>query len=111
MNKSKHEGTSKVSPKKSSNAKSKSGGVSVRKASKAEAVQTPNRHARANSKLAKVIAMLRQPKGTNIEDISKATGWQAHSVRGAMSGAIKKKLGLTVTSAKTDGVRTYRIAD
>ena len=64
---------------------------------------------RENSKLANVIAMLRQPKGTTIEAISKATGWQAHSVRGAISGAIKKKLGLTVTSVKADDVRTYRI--
>ena len=39
-----------------------------------------------------------------------ATGWQAHSVRGAISGAIKKRLGLKVTSEKSDGVRTYRIA-
>ena len=39
-----------------------------------------------------------------------ATGWQAHSVRGAISGAIKKKLGLDVRSEKTEGGRVYRIA-
>ncbi len=38
-----------------------------------------------------------------------ATGWQAHSVRGAMSGAIKKKLGLTILSEKSEGRRIYRI--
>ncbi len=59
--------------------------------------------------MATVIAMLRSSKGATIEELSKATGWQAHSVRGAISGAIKKKLALTVTSVKTDGVRTYRI--
>ena len=66
---------------------------------------------RESSKLAKVIAMLRQPNGASIEALSKATGWQTHSVRGAISGAIKNKLGLTVTSTKADGVRTYRIND
>jgi Protein of unknown function (DUF3489) len=39
-----------------------------------------------------------------------ATGWQAHSVRGALSGALKKKLGLTVSSDKTDSGRVYRVA-
>ena len=66
---------------------------------------------RESSKLAKVIAMLRQPNGANIEALSKATGWQVHSVRGALSGAIKKKHGLAVTSMKTDGVRTYHITN
>ena len=65
---------------------------------------------RENSKLGIVISMLRQPKGVTIDALRKATGWQAHSVRGALSGAIKKNLGLNVQSVKTDGVRTYRIA-
>ena len=39
------------------------------------------------------------------------TGWQAHSVRGALSGALKKKLGLIIISAKTEAGRVYRIAD
>jgi hypothetical protein len=64
----------------------------------------------AKGKLASVIALLRRPKGANLAELCKATGWQAHSVRGAMSGAIKKKLGLKVTSEKSEGVRTYRIA-
>ncbi|MHA6887412.1 DUF3489 domain-containing protein [Ralstonia pseudosolanacearum] len=66
---------------------------------------------RENSKQAKVIAMLRHPEGTTISEICKATGWQAHTVRGAFAGALKKKLGLTITSEKTsDGERVYRIA-
>ena len=40
-----------------------------------------------------------------------ATGWQAHSVRGAMSGSVKKALGLTITSEKTQTGRIYRIVD
>ena len=66
--------------------------------------------ARTDSKLATVVTMLREPKGKSIDDLMKATGWQAHSVRGAISGAIKKKLGLTVTSEKANGVRVYRIS-
>ena len=65
--------------------------------------------ARDASKLASVIAMLRRPKGASIQDLCKVTGWQTHSVRGAISGAIKKRLGLTVTSEKSDGVRIYRV--
>ena len=64
---------------------------------------------RPDSKIARVIAMLRTPGGATIETISAETGWRSHSVRGAMSGAIKKKLGLTITSEKVDGVRVYRI--
>ena len=65
--------------------------------------------AKSTSKLATVIAMLRRPEGATIADLTAATKWQAHSVRGAMSGAIKKKRGLAVTSEKTDGTRIYRI--
>ena len=72
---------------------------------------TPTARAqRPDSKLGMVIGMLRSNEGTTIQALSKATGWQTHSVRGAISGAIKKKLRLTVTSIKADGVRTYRIS-
>src|SRR6266404_1630526 len=63
------------------------------------------------TKLAQLEAMLRRPDGATIEQISKSLDWQTHSVRGAMSGALKKKQGLTITSEKTDnGRRLYRIA-
>jgi hypothetical protein len=65
---------------------------------------------RDTSKLATVIAMLRRKEGATIEQLVKATDWQAHSVRGAISGAIKKKLSLNVTSIKTDDSRVYQIA-
>lgn len=66
---------------------------------------------RANSKQAKLIAMLRAPEGATIAKIANAFGWQPHTVRGVFSGALKKKLGLTVTSEKTEsGTRVYRIA-
>ena len=61
-------------------------------------------------KLGALIGLLRSPGGAQIAQMMAATGWQAHSVRGAMSGALKKKLGLTITSEKTDAGRTYRMA-
>jgi hypothetical protein len=61
------------------------------------------------SKIDLVVALLRRPEGATIETMIAATGWQAHTVRGAMSGALKKKAGLTIASEKADGVRTYRI--
>lgn len=66
---------------------------------------------RAASKQARLIEMLRQPEGATIDEIVKALDWQAHTVRGAMSGALKKKLGLTIESEKVDDRgRVYRIA-
>lgn len=66
---------------------------------------------RENTKQAKLIAMLRAPDGATIEEIVAALDWQSHTVRGAIAGALKKKLGLDVTSEKIDGRgRVYRIA-
>jgi hypothetical protein len=62
------------------------------------------------SKLDIVVGLLQRPEGATAEALSLATGWQLHSVRGAMSGALKKKRGMTITSEKTDAGRIYRIA-
>ena len=70
-----------------------------------------SRETRAGSKQAKVIELLRRPQGASLSEMQKATGWQAHSVRGALSGTLKKKLDLSITSERTDsGERRYRIA-
>jgi hypothetical protein len=62
------------------------------------------------SKQARLIEMLRSPEGATIAAMAKAFGWQPHTVRGVLSGALKKKLGLTIKSQKTeDGERVYRI--
>ncbi|MBF0354952.1 MAG: DUF3489 domain-containing protein [Alphaproteobacteria bacterium] len=65
---------------------------------------------RENSKQAQLIEMLKRPEGASIAEITAAFGWQAHTARGAISGALKKKLGLTVVSEKVDGRgRIYKI--
>ena len=65
---------------------------------------------RANSKQAQLIAMLRRPEGATIAEIATALEWQQHTIRGAIAGALKKKLGLDVTSEKIEGRRVYKIA-
>lgn len=71
---------------------------------------TPVRKTRENSKQAQLIAMLQRPEGATIDEIVTAFGWQAHTVRGAIAGALKKKLGLSVESEKIEGRgRVYRI--
>jgi hypothetical protein len=67
--------------------------------------------ARPDSKLGKMIALLQRQDGATIAQMMKATGWQAHSVRGAMSGTIKKRLGLTITSDMQGADRAYRIVN
>ena len=67
---------------------------------------------RSGTKQEALIAMLRAEGGATIDEIAAALDWQAHTARGAMSGALKKKLGLTITSEKVEGRgRCYRITD
>lgn len=62
------------------------------------------------SKLGQLEAMLRRPDGATIAQLSNALDWQSHSVRGAMSGSLKKKQGLKITASKEEGAdRVYRI--
>ena len=64
--------------------------------------------AKPKTKLDLLLARLRKPGGATIEELVKVTGWQSHSVRGAMAGSLRKK-GHFVTSAKVDGQRRYRL--
>src|SRR5215813_12211845 len=62
------------------------------------------------SKQDAVISMLQRPEGATVDEVASAMGWQRHTVRGLFSGALKKKLGLTLASAKEERGRVYRIA-
>jgi hypothetical protein len=66
---------------------------------------------RPDSKFAGVIALLEREGGATIADLQAMTGWQEHSVRGVLAGALKTRFGLNVTSKKSDGARVYRIAE
>lgn len=70
----------------------------------AEADPAPKaRTPRTGTKQAALIAMLRAPEGATIDEIVEATGWRPHTVRGVFAGALRKKLGLEVTSEKVEG--------
>jgi len=82
------------------------------KASKAAMPKAGAPVPREFSKKAIVIDLLKRPKGATLQDIMKATDWQAHSVRGFISESLTKKMGLKVESSKNDAnVRIYRIAN
>ena len=68
------------------------------------AIQPVTKHAR-------VVAMLRSPRGTTIAAIMNATDWQQHSVRGFLAGVVRKKLGLNLVSEQSNKGRVYRIKD
>ena len=86
---------------------------SGKKANKgAKSAKTPKKASgtRQGSKSAKVLDWLQRSGGASLKELMKATGWQAHSVRGFLSGALSKKMGLTVTSTKAaDGERRYSV--
>ena len=66
---------------------------------------------RGASKQDTLIEMLKRPDGATISEIAEALGWQPHTVRGAMAGALKRRLGLTIASGKVEGRgRVYRVA-
>jgi hypothetical protein len=71
----------------------------------------PQSELKRPSKQDVAIAMLRLPEGATVDEVASVTGWQRHTVRGVFAGTLKKKLGLTVASAKEERGRVYRIAE
>ena len=91
-----------VAPKKGKAAKKAKAPKKAPKAAKKEG------GARDGSKAAAVLDLLKRADGATLAELMKATGWQAHSVRGFLSGTVSKKMGLAVVSTKVeDGERTY----
>ena len=86
-------------------------GKSGKKATpKKKAPRSARNDAREGSKTATILELLRRPGGATAKELLKATGWQPHSLRGFLSGAVGKKMGLAVTSTKgEDGERSYSI--
>lgn len=58
-----------------------------------------------------MIALLRRPEGVTVDEVRAVTEWQPHTVRGVLSGALKKKLGLAIVTTKEERGRIYRIAE
>ena len=76
-----------------------------------DAAPASNSKASKLTKASQCLTLLRRSEGATIEELMAATGWQSHSVRGFLSGAVKRKLGLNVTSAVgEDGIRRYHVA-
>src|SRR5688500_18112105 len=78
-----------------------SGKTAKRKAKVTKAASADKPTPRAGTKQALMIDLLKRPEGATVEQIAAATGWQHHTIRGAISGALKKKLGLTVEATRT----------
>src|SRR5690242_18319814 len=66
---------------------------------------------RSGTKQSAAINMLRAPGGATIAALTKATGWQSHSVRGFLAGVVRKRLRLDLKSAVVEGIRVYQIRD
>lgn len=78
----------------------------------AKTSKTANRIRKPASKQDQIIKLLNHPKGASLAEIGKASGWQEHSIRGFMSGTLKKKLQLKIESDKDiRGVRRYKIVE
>jgi predicted ArsR family transcriptional regulator len=84
--------------------------ISKRQAESDEKITYSKSKMREGSKQATIIKLLKRSGGATIDEMAKATGWQKHSVRGVMSGVLKKRLKLSIASDKEDRGRVYRIS-
>jgi Protein of unknown function (DUF3489) len=81
--------------------RAKKGKAAKSKARVTKAASADKPTPRVGTKQAQMIELLKRPEGATVEQIAAATGWQHHTIRGAISGALKKKLGLTVEATRT----------
>jgi Fic family protein len=84
--------------------------ISKRQAESNEKIIHSKSKMRETSKQATMIKLLNRPGGATIDEMAKVTGWQRHSVRGVISGVLKKRLGLSIASEKEERGRVYRIS-
>jgi hypothetical protein len=89
--------------------KAKSKAKAAKPAKAAKAAPTDKPALRAGTKQARMIELLQRSEGATVEQIAAATGWQHHTIRGAISGALKKKLGLTVEATRTREVGSNKV--
>jgi len=89
-------------------APAKTGKRTKRKAKVTKVASADKPKPRTGTKQAQMIELLKRPEGATVEQIAAATGWQHHTIRGAISGALKKKLGLTVEATRTREVGPNR---
>jgi hypothetical protein len=87
----------------------KTGKAAKRKARVTKAASADRPTPRTGTKQAQMIEMLKRPDGATVEQIAAATGWQHHTIRGAISGALKKKLGLTIEATRTREVGPNKV--
>jgi len=85
------------------------GKAKASRAAPATSERTSKPTPRAGTKQALMIELLKRPEGATVEQIAEATGWQHHTIRGAISGALKKKLGLTVEATRTREVGPNKV--
>ena len=84
--------------------------ISKRQTETNEKIPCSKSKMREDSKQSTMIKLLKHSGGATIDEMAKATGWQRHSVRGMMSGVLKKRLGLSIASEKEERGRVYRIS-
>ena len=65
--------------------------------------------ARPGTKKAAILSLLKRPKGATLKELMKASQWQAHSVRGFLSGSLRKQMGLKIQVIDRDGERAYHV--
>jgi hypothetical protein len=95
-----------------SNAKAASSRKAKKIDVKGQAAENKRGPIESTSKASTVLALLRRPNGASIPEIRKVTGWQAHSVRGFLSGTVKKRLALSLTTTQPEkGDRRYVVGE